>query len=94
MLIHDAARPLVSAPVIARVIAALRSGADAAIPLLAVADTLRRRESDGRWTLVPRDTLFRAQTPQGFRYAAILEAHRDHATHDVTDDMALAELAD
>ena len=92
VLIHDAARPLVSRAVIDGVIAALEAGADAAVPLLPVADTLRKLD-DGKWITVPREGLLRAQTPQGFRFAAILKAHRDHAKHDVTDDMALAELA-
>ena len=60
--------------------------------MVAAADTLRRREAGG-FALVPRDNLFRAQTPQGFRFADILAAHRAHADHPVTDDMALAELA-
>lgn len=92
VLIHDAARPLVSHDAIGRVIDALKKGADAAVPLLPVADTLRKK-IDGKWTTVPRDGMFRAQTPQGFRFAAIHKAHRDHAKEDVTDDMALAELA-
>src|SRR3569832_66961 len=92
VLIHDAARPLVSAETIALVVAALRNGADAAVPLLPVADTLRKRDN-GNWVTVPREGLLRAQTPQGFRFDKILKIHRDHATHDLTDDMALAELA-
>jgi 2-C-methyl-D-erythritol 4-phosphate cytidylyltransferase/2-C-methyl-D-erythritol 2,4-cyclodiphosphate synthase len=92
VLIHDAARPLVSPRLIDDVIAALEAGADAAIPLLPVRDTLRKQEN-GKWITVPRKELLRAQTPQGFRFAAILKAHRDHAAHEVTDDMALAELA-
>ncbi|MBU6299409.1 MAG: bifunctional 2-C-methyl-D-erythritol 4-phosphate cytidylyltransferase/2-C-methyl-D-erythritol 2,4-cyclodiphosphate synthase [Alphaproteobacteria bacterium] len=92
VLIHDAARPLVSRALIDGVIGALEAGADAAVPLLPVADTLRKQEN-GKWITVPRAGLLRAQTPQGFRYAAILKAHRDRAAHDVTDDMALAELA-
>lgn len=92
VLIHDAARPLVSPRLIDGVIAALRAGADATIPLLPVADTLRKQES-GKWITVPREGLLRAQTPQGFRFAPILKAHRDHAAREVTDDMALAELA-
>ena len=92
VLIHDAARPLVSRTLIDGVIAALEGGADAAVPLLPVADTLRKQEN-GRWITVPRDGLLRAQTPQGFRFEAIIKAHRDHVAHDVTDDMALAELA-
>jgi 2-C-methyl-D-erythritol 4-phosphate cytidylyltransferase/2-C-methyl-D-erythritol 2,4-cyclodiphosphate synthase len=92
VLIQDAARPLVSARMIDSVIAALESGADGAVPLLAVADTLKRSDG-GKWTTVAREGLHRAQTPQGFRFAKILRAHRHYATQDVTDDMALAELA-
>jgi 2-C-methyl-D-erythritol 4-phosphate cytidylyltransferase/2-C-methyl-D-erythritol 2,4-cyclodiphosphate synthase len=93
VLIHDAARPLVSQALIGRVIAALTKGADAAIPLLPLADTLKRENADG-WVTVPRDGFFRAQTPQGFRFDAILAAHRAQAAHTVTDDMALAERAE
>ncbi|HEY4941332.1 MAG TPA: bifunctional 2-C-methyl-D-erythritol 4-phosphate cytidylyltransferase/2-C-methyl-D-erythritol 2,4-cyclodiphosphate synthase [Rhizomicrobium sp.] len=92
VLIQDAARPLASRKLIDAVIAALDAGADAAVPLLAVADTLKRKD-DGKWTTVPRDGLQRAQTPQGFKFAKILRAHRHYAASDVTDDMALAELA-
>ena len=92
VLIHDAARPLVSRKLIDGVIAALEAGAEAAVPLLPVADTLRKFDN-GEWITVPRAGLMRAQTPQGFRFAEILTAHRGHASEDVTDDMALAELA-
>jgi len=93
VLIHDAARPLVSPKVIEAVVAVLESGADGALPMVAVSDTLRRQDAAGRWALVSRENLYRAQTPQGFVYAKIAAAHRDHAHHDVTDDVALAELA-
>jgi len=93
VLIHDAARPLVSRRVIADVIQALEAGADGALPMIAASDTLRRKGADGRWTLVPREALYRAQTPQGFAFGKILDAHRAHASEDVTDDVALAELA-
>ena len=93
VLIHDAARPLVSAKVIDDVAEALAKGADGALPMVAASDTLRRRETDGRFTLVARDNLYRAQTPQGFVYGKILAAHRAHAGTEVTDDVALAELA-
>ena len=92
VLIHDAARPLLSRQLIDAVIGALEKGARGAAPMLAVADTLRRQES-GTWTLVPREGLFRAQTPQGFRFADILAAHRAHAQADVTDDVEMAALA-
>jgi 2-C-methyl-D-erythritol 4-phosphate cytidylyltransferase/2-C-methyl-D-erythritol 2,4-cyclodiphosphate synthase len=93
VLIHDAARPLISPKVIADVVKALEAGADGALPMVAASDTLRRRDAAGRWVLVDRENLYRAQTPQGFVYAKILKAHRDHAGQEVTDDVALAELA-
>jgi len=79
VLIQDAARPLTSPGVIAAVVAALQAGADGALPMVAASDTLRRKDADGRWTLVSRDNLYRAQTPQGFVYDKILKAHRAHA---------------
>ena len=93
VLIHDAARPLISPKVIQDVVKALEAGADGALPMVAASDTLRRRDAAGRWILVDRENLYRAQTPQGFVYAKILKAHRDHAGQEVTDDVALAELA-
>jgi len=93
VLIHDAARPLVSRALIDRVMAALEAGAETAVPLLPIADTLKRQAADGAWQTVPRDGLTRAQTPQGFRFDKILAAHRQYARENLTDDMALAELA-
>ena len=92
VLIHDAARPLVSSAVINGVIGALTRGARGAVPMLALADTLRRRDGDA-WTTIPREHLYRAQTPQGFRFADILKAHREFAARDVTDDVEIAALA-
>lgn len=74
VLIHDAARPLVSGEVIARLLAAL-DGADGALPGLAVADSLRKSDSDVVGESVDRDGLIRAQTPQAFRRAVIETAH-------------------
>jgi len=92
VLIHDAARPLVSAKTIDAVLAALEAGADGAVPHVPVTETLRKQEG-GKWVIVPRDGLLRAQTPQGFRFAPIFDAHRKFAKENLTDDMALAELA-
>ncbi|MGH6876561.1 MAG: bifunctional 2-C-methyl-D-erythritol 4-phosphate cytidylyltransferase/2-C-methyl-D-erythritol 2,4-cyclodiphosphate synthase [Rhizomicrobium sp.] len=92
VLVHDAARPLVSSALIRRVIGALETGARAAIPLLPVADTLKSEE-DEDWTTVSRVGLYRAQTPQGFRFAELLAAHRELESVGVTDDMAIAERA-
>src|ERR1019366_570887 len=83
----------ISRKTIGAVVAALEAGADGALPMLAASDTLRRQGADGRWTLVDRENLYRAQTPQGFVYAKIARAHKDHAQENVTDDVALAELA-
>ncbi|MGE3065166.1 MAG: bifunctional 2-C-methyl-D-erythritol 4-phosphate cytidylyltransferase/2-C-methyl-D-erythritol 2,4-cyclodiphosphate synthase [Hyphomicrobiaceae bacterium] len=94
VLIHDAARPFVSAAVIDRVLAALDShaGAIAALPLT---DTLKRAGGDGLIAAtVDRARLWRAQTPQGFRFEAILAAHRAlDRNADPTDDAAVAEAA-
>jgi 2-C-methyl-D-erythritol 4-phosphate cytidylyltransferase/2-C-methyl-D-erythritol 2,4-cyclodiphosphate synthase len=96
VLIHDAARPFVDAATIARVVAALVE-APAAIAAVPLADALKRAAPDGTVAAtLPREGLFAAQTPQGFRYAAILAAHRAAAAAgrtDFTDDAALAEWA-
>lgn len=82
VLIHDAARPFLPAAVIDRLIAALDSH-EGAIPGLPVADTLVAASGAS----VPREGLTRVQTPQAFRYAAILEAHRFWpGDRDATDD--------
>ncbi|MBV9521936.1 MAG: bifunctional 2-C-methyl-D-erythritol 4-phosphate cytidylyltransferase/2-C-methyl-D-erythritol 2,4-cyclodiphosphate synthase [Alphaproteobacteria bacterium] len=92
ILIHDGARPFIDAAIIDRVLAALdtRSGAIAALPLR---DTLKRG-ADGRVAqTLDRTALWRAQTPQGFRFADILAAHRAAAGLDLSDDAAVAERA-
>jgi 2-C-methyl-D-erythritol 4-phosphate cytidylyltransferase / 2-C-methyl-D-erythritol 2,4-cyclodiphosphate synthase len=91
VLIHDAARPLVSRAVIQRVIKGLDT-ADAVAPMIRISDTLRRRLDSG-FELHPRDDLFRTQTPQGFRFSTVLAAHRRFAGESLTDDIALAERA-
>ncbi|MDZ4312467.1 MAG: bifunctional 2-C-methyl-D-erythritol 4-phosphate cytidylyltransferase/2-C-methyl-D-erythritol 2,4-cyclodiphosphate synthase [Cypionkella sp.] len=88
VLIHDGARPLISGAVIGRVIAALDQS-DGAAPALAVSDALWRGAAGLVVGTVPRDGLFRAQTPQGFRFEAILAAHRAHPG-EAADDVAVA----
>jgi 2-C-methyl-D-erythritol 4-phosphate cytidylyltransferase/2-C-methyl-D-erythritol 2,4-cyclodiphosphate synthase len=91
VLIHDAARPLVPARVIDAVCDALMDGAEAVLPALPVTDTLKRA-ADGTVTgTVPREGLWRVQTPQGFRFGPILSAHRAVAGRSLTDDGAVAE---
>lgn len=92
VLIHDAARPLVPAETIARVRAALDT-APAALAAVPVTDTLKRGEDGFSTGTVDRAGLWRAQTPQGFRFADILAAHRALAGAALTDDAALAEQA-
>ena len=94
VLIHDGARPLVSASVIDGALDAL-TGHDGALPALPVSDSLKRAAPGGVLVAgaVPREGLWRAQTPQGFRYPAILHAHRAAAGGTLTDDAAVAELA-
>lgn len=93
VLIHDAARPFVSATLIRAVIDGL-SNNEAVIPGLAVTDTIKQVEGGIITGNIDRDSLRRAQTPQGFRYRTILEAHRALAdVADLTDDAAVAERA-
>ncbi|HVV91899.1 MAG TPA: bifunctional 2-C-methyl-D-erythritol 4-phosphate cytidylyltransferase/2-C-methyl-D-erythritol 2,4-cyclodiphosphate synthase [Hyphomicrobiales bacterium] len=96
VLIHDAARPFVSASLVDRAIAALDT-APAAVPALAVSDTVIAVDAAARRTdALPRDRLRTVQTPQAFRYADILAAHRTLAAagrHDLTDDGAVAAAA-
>jgi 2-C-methyl-D-erythritol 4-phosphate cytidylyltransferase / 2-C-methyl-D-erythritol 2,4-cyclodiphosphate synthase len=92
VLIHDAARPFLSARVIDDLIAAL-SEKPAAIPALPVVDSLARGNSIMGET-VEREQLWRIQTPQAFRYDAILHAHRTwDASQDATDDARMAMAA-
>lgn len=74
VLIHDAARPLLSAAVVARLIKALDT-ADGAVPALPVADSLRRADADVMAGVVDRDGLWRAQTPQAFSRKTIETAY-------------------
>lgn len=93
VLIHDAARPLVPMEVIDRVVNAVREG-HAAIAALPVVDTLKEVDAEGRIVrTVPRESLWRAQTPQGFPLDLILRAHRaaEQGGYDGTDDAALVE---
>lgn len=91
VLIHDAARPFVDHATIDRVIAALESHS-AVLPAVPVADTLKRGGAVVEAT-VDRQDLWRAQTPQGFRFAEILAAHRNAVGLELTDDTAVAEHA-
>jgi 2-C-methyl-D-erythritol 4-phosphate cytidylyltransferase len=90
VVVHDAARPLASREIFDAVIDAIRGGADAAVPALPVADTLKRVDDSGRVVeTVARADLVAVQTPQAFRGDALRAAHETSA--DATDDAALVE---
>lgn len=93
VLIHDAARPLVSGAVIGRVIEALQ-GSDGALPVLPVSDALWRGADGLAGDAVDRSGLFRAQTPQGFRLEALKAAY-DRLPGDaaMADDAEVARAA-
>ncbi|NIY74298.1 bifunctional 2-C-methyl-D-erythritol 4-phosphate cytidylyltransferase/2-C-methyl-D-erythritol 2,4-cyclodiphosphate synthase [Thalassospira sp. HF15] len=91
VLIHDAARPGISDDVIERVMTALEIHSGA-IPTLPVADTIKQTDSDGIISrTIPRESLQRAQTPQGFDFKTILDAHQKFEGQEFTDDAALLE---
>jgi 2-C-methyl-D-erythritol 4-phosphate cytidylyltransferase/2-C-methyl-D-erythritol 2,4-cyclodiphosphate synthase len=91
VLIHDGARPLVPASVIANVLTALDDHAGAA-PALPISDALWRGDAGLVTGTQNRTGLFRAQTPQGFRYDAILAAHAAHPGN-AADDVEVARAA-
>jgi 2-C-methyl-D-erythritol 4-phosphate cytidylyltransferase/2-C-methyl-D-erythritol 2,4-cyclodiphosphate synthase len=93
VLIHDAARPFISAACIGATVAALASS-EGAIAATQVTDTLKRGEGGLIAATVSREGLWRAQTPQTFLYGKILEAHRAAQASgrtDFTDDASIAE---
>ncbi|TYR31133.1 bifunctional 2-C-methyl-D-erythritol 4-phosphate cytidylyltransferase/2-C-methyl-D-erythritol 2,4-cyclodiphosphate synthase [Mesorhizobium microcysteis] len=96
-LIHDAVRPFVDASLIDRVVDGLADGCGS-LPAMPVSDTLKKGGMSGIVAgTVPRAGLFAAQTPQGFPFAAILDAHErafSAGRSDFTDDAAIAEWAD
>ncbi|QHQ34806.1 bifunctional 2-C-methyl-D-erythritol 4-phosphate cytidylyltransferase/2-C-methyl-D-erythritol 2,4-cyclodiphosphate synthase [Algicella marina] len=91
VLIHDAARPFLSPDLAARVLVAL-ADAPAVLPALPIVDALWRSEGDMAAVAVDRQDLWRAQTPQGFDFATILDLHRN-AAPGAPDDVTLARAA-
>lgn len=93
VLVHDAARPLASTDLARRIIKELQAGADAVIPGLKVADTIKRVNVDGFVTKTPNRAKLRAiQTPQGFTRETLVTAHKLNS--EATDDAALVEELD
>ena len=93
VIIHDAARPLATEELFRAVLNAVDDGASAAIPGLAITDTVKKVDSTDRVTVlstIARDDLVTVQTPQAFRLSDLLEAHQSEI--DATDDAFLVEL--
>lgn len=91
LLVHDAARCLVPVELIRLVVAAVRAGAGAVVPVLPVADTVKQIDDAGfATTTVDRSILRVVQTPQGFT-AELLRRAYDGVTGSATDDAGLAE---
>jgi 2-C-methyl-D-erythritol 4-phosphate cytidylyltransferase / 2-C-methyl-D-erythritol 2,4-cyclodiphosphate synthase len=91
VLVHDAARPMIPAGTIPALLAALET-MPGAIPALPVGDTLKRVEQGHITATVPRDALYRAQTPQAFHFNSLLAAHRAGSEASATDDASLLEM--
>lgn len=92
ILVHDAARPLVTEDVVERVVRALGDGFDGAVPGLPVADTLKRVDGGVVRETVPREDLVAVQTPQAF-LAPVLRACVDSTQAATTDCASLVEAA-
>ena len=91
VLVHDAARALVPTDVVHRVLTAVRDGADAVVPVVPLADTVKEIDDVGEVIrTVDRAHLRAVQTPQGFRREVLERAHATGLTA-VTDDAALVE---
>jgi 2-C-methyl-D-erythritol 4-phosphate cytidylyltransferase len=89
IVVHDGARPLASPALFRAVVAAVAGGADAAVPGLAVVDTLKRVDDDVITATVGRDGVVAVQTPQAFRAELLRRAHA--GASEATDDAALVE---
>ncbi len=89
IVVHDGARPLASPALFRAVVDAVAAGADAAVPAVAVADTLKLVVGDTVTATVARDGLVAVQTPQAFSAAVLRRAH--HAEPEATDDAGLVE---
>ena len=91
VVVHDAARPRAAAALFDATVAAVRAGADGAVPALPIGDTVKRVDGNRVLETVDRADLVVVQTPQAFAAEALRKAHASGA--DATDDAALVEAA-
>ena len=93
VLVHDAARALTPPALIARVVAALKSGHPAVVPALPVSDTIKAVDANGVVLGTPERSGLRAvQTPQGFQTELLRRAYERAAAGDFTDDASVVEI--
>jgi 2-C-methyl-D-erythritol 4-phosphate cytidylyltransferase len=92
VLIHDAARPLLSRELLLRVLEATQKHG-AALPVLPITETVKEIEGERVVRTLPREKLFVAQTPQGFRVELLAEAYDRIKDSNLTDEAMLVELA-
>ena len=92
VLIHDGARPFPSHDLLTKTIETLQH-MPAVIPVLGISDTLKKVDETRSFVkeTIDRNNLFRAQTPQGFKFKSILKAHRRNSEQQFTDDAVIAE---
>jgi 2-C-methyl-D-erythritol 4-phosphate cytidylyltransferase len=95
IVVHDAARPFATSDLFASVIASVEAGADGAVPVVAIPDTVKRIRGGEIVATEDRVELGLAQTPQAFRASVLREAHAaaEAADVDLTDDAAVLEWA-
>jgi 2-C-methyl-D-erythritol 4-phosphate cytidylyltransferase len=93
VLVHDAARPLAPSDLVDDVVQAVAQGAEAVVPALPVADTIKRVEGGRVVETLRRDGLYAVQTPQGFTRALLTKAHEAAVIDGFagTDDASLVE---
>jgi 2-C-methyl-D-erythritol 4-phosphate cytidylyltransferase len=89
VVVHDAARPLATSALFEAVVAAVRDGADGAVPVVPLGDTVKRTEGGSVVGTVDRSGMVSVQTPQAFAAGVLREAHADRP--EATDDAALLE---
>ncbi|MGI9665916.1 MAG: IspD/TarI family cytidylyltransferase [Acidimicrobiia bacterium] len=93
VFVHDAARPLMTEALVVSLLALMDSEeADGVVPVVPVADTLKRVKNDVVVSTVERSDLFSVQTPQLFSMETLMAAHAMDENTDVTDDAGLVEM--